>query len=685
MSCLLWNPCSLQSKLSDFLALLDDEDLDIVAVTETWMTCQHNNVTAELREKGYSIYHFNRDGRRGGGVALVYKSSFRFISGKTFHSENFECIQISIACHAARPVNFIVVYRYCEVPPSVFLAEFYPIIENIFINLKNVIILGDFNLHVNEKLNPATIQFYDILSSFSLKQVVEGSTHKGGNTLDLVMHDISDTFISDVHIDFTSKSDHAYVFFKLALNVETNRKKTVTIKDFRNVNLHNFKSSLSTTVEEYISNTDRGFSEAITDFNNLCNVCVDDHVAMKEVDINVAPRPKWMDQEFIKTRALRRKLYKTWKRTHDDTDRVNFENARRDTEIMALDKRCKFYNTCIENCKNSHKELFGICKNLLDNSGSSKLPSYSSPTMMANKFNNYFIEKIENIRASFPVKSNTCNGHGMNAYRGPTFSQFKPITSMELKKIILSKPIKTSSQDPLPAILFKECLDELLPALTVLVNQSLSEGSMDELKDTVITPLLKKAGLDPEVLKNYRPICNILYLSKLIERTVLAQCNEHLDEIKGHVQCQSGYKPKHSCETLLIRITNDVFVCLDKSKCTLMLLLDLTAAFDTVDHDILLDILWYDLGFRGTVFLWFVEFLSDRAQAVSIDGQKSGFKKNSFGVPQGSVIGPFLFNIYVRNLIKTMELAGFTIHGYADDHTLLSSILFSNRFPSLRN
>ena len=116
-----------------------------------------------------------------------------------------------------------------------------------------------------------------------------------------------------------------------------------------------------------------------------------------------------------------------------------------------------------------------------------------------------------------------------------------------------------------------------------------------------------------------------------------------------------------------------------------MLLLDLSAAFDTVDHAVLLDILWFELGIRGKVYKWFVEFLRDRRQSVGIDGQKSSLKECLFGVPQGSVIGPFLFNIYVRNLIKTMEEAGFTIHGYADDHQILFSFKIDFQVAAIRS
>ena len=115
------------------------------------------------------IYHFNRDHdvKKGGGVALVFKNSFKFISGKTFACDSFEGIVVSIAGNTSRKLNFIVIYRFCEVAPTLFLSDFYKFIENIFINLKNLIILGDFNLHVNEKSDPNVIRFYDILSSFS--------------------------------------------------------------------------------------------------------------------------------------------------------------------------------------------------------------------------------------------------------------------------------------------------------------------------------------------------------------------------------------------------------------------------------------------------------------------------------------------------------------------------------------
>ena len=668
---MLWNPCSLQNKLSILLALLHDEDIDFAAVTETWMTTQSNSLTAELKARGYSIYHYNRDIKKGGGVALIFKNHFEIVNAKTYNFETFECIHVSIKSTIGKPLNFIVIYRYCELTPSRFLTEIHDFIDSIFINFRNVIFLGDFNLHINDKYNPTILKFQDILSSFGLNQIVDEATHKLGNTLDLVIHNPCDTHIKDLIIDNDTQSDHAYVFFKLDCDTSSKPKKTVLLKNFSKVNLEHFKADIISKFENFSSNTDGNFSELLSNFNQLCNICINNHVESREVTLDTNVTPKWIDPEFRKMRANRRKLYKRWKRTRSDIDRVDFETARQATHNLSVQKRSKYYASCIDKCNNSHKELFQICKNLLDQSKCNKLPSYTNPDSMANTFNEYFLTKIEKIRESFPNQSSTSDGHGIDTYNGIIMSEFRPISQDELKKIILSKPMKTSPQDPIPAVLLKPCLGELLPALTVLVNASLSTASMDGLKDTVITPLLKKAGLDPEALKNYRPISNILYLSKLIERGVLIQFNDHLTLTDAHTPNQSGYKPKHSCETLLIRVTNDIFVSLDLSKCTIKILLDLSAAFDTVEHAALLDTLWYDLGIRGKVYEWFVSFLSNRKQAVSVDGHKSSFKENPFGVPQGSVLGPVLFNVYVRSLIGVLEKAGYSAHGYADDHQAL--------------
>ena len=658
--------------MDHLITLLSEEDLDLAVITETWFKTQQNNYTANLKENGYSIFHLNREEKGGGGVAIIHRDTLKLNSAKCYNFETFECVIGTIASISSQKITFVAIYRFCQLSPSAFFLEFNDFIEKIFIQFNNLIILGDFNLHVNKVSNPEIIQFNSILSSFGLSQLIDQPTQISGNILDLVITNEIETQIKDIKVDHVNFSDHAFIFFKIPFEFKKSQEKSASIKVYKDINLENFKTEISTKVNDFTKENYANFGEAVYSYNLLCQQSVQKYVKIKTVNMSCV-RPKWMDLEYLNSRAERRKLYKRWVRTRSYSDRINFVNARENTHKLSIMKQSQFYSISIENASNSQKALFSICKNLLDLKKSQALPSYSCPYALASRFNGYFIQKIEKIRNNFTDKAMPIQRGSLDTFCGNVMSNFEPVSPQWLKKIVLSKSIKTSSEDPLPGFLIKQCIDQLIPALTQLVNNSLSTGSMEGLKNSVVTPILKKVGADPEILKNYRPVCNTLYLSKTIERVVLVQANDHMELIDAHIPNQSGYKPHYSCESLLLRVSNDIFTNFDNSKCTIAVLLDLSAAFDTVDHDRLLDILWGQLGFRDNVFKWFEDFLRGRKQSVCIDGNKSEFRENKYGVPQGSVIGPFLFNVYVRSLMKLMEDEGFIAHGYADDHQFLFS------------
>ena len=411
------------------------------------------------------------------------------------------------------------------------------------------------------------------------------------------------------------------------------------------------------------------------------------HAPVIEKNIVATGRPKWMDKHFLDERRKRRALYKKWKRSNLIKDGEAFKISRLYVHELATLKKSNFLEARIKNCNNSQKELFKICKNLLGISKCSTLPTTENNSKLATRFNHFFKDKIMKIREvldknEIMIPDTPDNGIGM--FGTSTFGNFIPVTLEDLKSIITSNTIKTSTQDPIPAALLGDCLDEVLPALLRIVNHSLITGSMDGLKDCIVTPLLKKSNLDPEILSNYRPITNIAYISKLIERVVLIQLNNHMSSNNLHVINQSGYKAHHSCETLLIKLVNDILLSLDSKHCVVLLLLDLSAAFDTVDHEKLLNMLHDELGLSSTVLQWFSSFLKGRRQSINIDGTKSEYIAMPFGVPQGSVLGPVLFNIYVRNLAALVEQSGFSIQGYADDHQVLHSFNISFQFQMLR-
>ena len=193
------------------------------------------------------------------------------------------------------------------------------------------------------------------------------------------------------------------------------------------------------------------------------------------------------------------------------------------------------------------------------------------------------------------------------------------------------------------------------------------------MKKALVTPLLKKPTLDCETLKNYRPVSNLSFVSKLTERVVSQQLSEHMDQNKLHAPVQSAYRPLHSTETALLRVLNDMLISVDQGNGVILILLDLSAAFDTIDHSLLIERLSQRLGICGHALDWFKSYLTERLQTVHLENTFSQPKLILFGVPQGSVLGPIKFTAYQTPLYDIAQLHDVDIHLYADDTQLYVS------------
>ena len=186
-------------------------------------------------------------------------------------------------------------------------------------------------------------------------------------------------------------------------------------------------------------------------------------------------------------------------------------------------------------------------------------------------------------------------------------------------------------------------------------------------KSAIITPILKKAGLDPDVAANYRPISNLTFISKVIGRIVAGQLTAYLVANNLLPTRQSAYRAHHSTETVLLGITSAIFDAADKADVTQLAALDLSAAFDCVDHHTLLERLGISYGLGGCVLDWIASFLHNRSQTVSFAGGLSAASTVLYGVSQGSVLGPLLYVLYTADVCDIAASHQVHIHCYADD------------------
>ena len=212
----------------------------------------------------------------------------------------------------------------------------------------------------------------------------------------------------------------------------------------------------------------------------------------------------------------------------------------------------------------------------------------------------------------------------------------------------------------------------LLPTITNIVNLSLSTGTMPEtLKVAELVPALKKHDADHEQFSNFRPISNLVRVSKVIEKAVSVQFTDHVRTHHLEEWFQPAYKIHHSTKTALVKVHNDILRAIDDNRSVLHLLLDLSATFDTVDHSTLLLRLRTRFGVKGSALAWFESYLASRKYYVQVEGyKKSSLRSLDSGVPQGSVLGPLLYVLYtspVADIIKSHDLQ---YHFYADDTQL---------------
>ena len=299
---------------------------------------------------------------------------------------------------------------------------------------------------------------------------------------------------------------------------------------------------------------------------------------------------------------------------------------------------------------------------------------------LAYRFNNFFIDKITKIhndligrQQHLPLYVETPAPLNTNK-----LCRFQPITLSNLQKIIQSTPNKSCDLNPIPTSLLKQILPSIVTTIANIINTSLKDGSFPEsLKRALVRPLLKKPSLD--LLKtNYRPVSNLSYVSKLVEHVVAVQLVNHIERHNFMEVHQSAYRTYHSTDTALLKVKTNVIRALENQEVACLILLDLSAAFNTIDYNTLLRRLEMRFAVTDTALNWLRSYLTNRTQAVTVgnpllEGSRLAFVLLKSGIPQGSILGPILFTIYTAPIGSICRNNHVEFHLYADDTQLYLS------------
>ena len=638
-------PALLQEFISDY-------KLDILALTETWLPPDTLPATINsLTPPNYTFFHSPRPQGRGGSIALLCRSFLKITKLTLPSFSSFEALCVQLTCSTS---SFIILTVYHPPSPNldnVFLTEFSSLLQDLVTSPSELIITGDFNFHVNNSNCPSAISFLSLLDTFDLTQLVSFPTHTAGNTLDLLITRSSSNLFSDIRPIDPILSDHYAILS--TFNTPSSARPPRITKQVRNIKgidpLLFSEDIFNSCLYSAPASTLPAFSQQLS---STLSSLLDKHAPLKTVSCSSRKHKPFITNEILTEKSKRSKLETLYRKNKNTPNCESFkskfkEQAKKVAKLISLERRSYFRNL-ISSYSMQPKKLWSALDSLLCRKSATCLPACDSPSLLASSFLNYFGDKIAKLSSTLTSSASSSSPHVPPETSPPSLSSFSPASFDEVRNAILSASNATCSLDSIPTCLLKSCLNALLQPISTLINLSLSEGLFpDDFKHAIVTPLHKKHSLPQDELSSYRPI-SINFISKILERIIHSRLKTHLNTFPSLSRFQSAYRKFHSTETALLRIHNDLLQSINTQKVSALILLDLSAAFDTIDHNILLTRLESNFGISGTALSLLSSYLTNRSQSVLIGNHSSSLFLT--GVPQGSVLGPLVFCLYTSPL-----------------------------------
>ena len=517
--------------------------------------------------------------------------------------------------------------------------------------------------------------------SCNLKQLINSPTRitdSSSTLIDLIFSN-SDHITHQESLHF-GLSDHNIIFcVRKSLKIKY-QSKTIKCRSFKNFNSVNYINDLQNLDWSTFYNSS-DINEACLIFNqNICKIA-DSHAPFISIRVKGKSEP-WVNEELRSAIKHRDHLHKVSSISKDSSDWKRFKIARNKVNKLKSSVKGKYYNDKIVDLKQKPKELWKEIKQLLPDSSGTRVDKLiddegvviEDQKEICNSFNKFFVNIGSNLAKNF-----TSSTSDITVPITPNSFSFRPISRSEVIKILKSLDNnKSTGPDKINIRLLKEGANVISDKLQFLFNLSLSSGKVPNIwKIKRVSPLFKSG--DKYKTGNYRPISIISNCMKIFEKLVYGQMISFI-QINNILQPnQSGFRNKYSTSSASLEVKEHIVDCLSKNKYVCAVLVDLAKAFDTVDHHILLKKL-FCYGFRDQAFDWLLSYLSERQQMVLLNNVLSDpLTEKSFGVPQGSVLGPLFFLLYINDISSALKFSYF--HLYADDTII---VLSGNELESLK-
>ena len=645
--------------ISKKIELIEAElsNFDIICLTETWLDYRTTDDTLAL--KGYNLYRRDRTGDNHGGICVFAKRNIFTRRRNDLELPDVECIWIEVSTRQ-RKILIGTFYR----PPNSSPAILSSIEDSIGLaydtNAQNILITGDFNLDIAKQSSNKKVS--DICQHYNLNQLITAPIHyteTSSSTIDLFLTSNKDNvLLSGVGEPFLDQNVRYHCPIYCVFNLD----KTTSPVYKRHIWLYDRGDYQSLSYE--LSETDW---DSLKNRDEQLTKLASKHIPNKTIKVRKTD-PVWLNNNIKRLMRKRKRLYDKYRKTNNIATFEHYKHVR--NKVTSEIRKSKKTETDklaekLENNNNGPRDWWKTLKNFIKPDHESSIPPltkddniYSHEEDKANLLNEHFTEQtiLDESNASLPPSQNI----------PPHTLESILISEEEVESTLKSlKTGKAARSDSINNRLLKETAHSLSSPLSDLFNYSLSSGVVpNRWKEANETPIYKKN--DPSDVSNYRPISLLSSICKVLEKIIHKHVFNFFRDHKIITSLQSGFVPGDSTVNQLVDIYNTFCKALDEGKEVRAVFCDISKAFDRVWHKGLLYKL-NSVGITGSLLQWFKDYLNDRKQRVVLPGANSNWSFVKAGVPQGSILGPLLFLLYINDIVESINSS---IRLFADDTSL---------------